>query len=81
MNKKKQKNFDLLRALAPIVAKPAGIKSFLLLFFKKEALSSAQNFLLVPAIAAEQHVERKAAGVVETVHALQAVVGQQYLRG
>jgi hypothetical protein len=39
VNKKKQKNFDLLKHFALTVVNPAGIKSFLLLFFKKEALS------------------------------------------
>jgi hypothetical protein len=39
VNKKKQKNFDSLKHLALTVANPAGIRSFLLLFFKKEALT------------------------------------------
>jgi hypothetical protein len=39
VNKKKQKNFDLSRALAPVLPTPAVTKSFLLLFFKKEALA------------------------------------------
>jgi hypothetical protein len=39
VNKKKQKNFDLLGALAPPLPQPALSKSFLLLFFKKEALA------------------------------------------
>jgi hypothetical protein len=43
VNKKKQKNFDLLKPLALTVTNPAGIKSFLLLFFKKEVLSSASK--------------------------------------
>jgi len=40
VNKKKQKNFDSLKHLALTVANPAGIRSFLLLFFKKQVLSS-----------------------------------------
>jgi hypothetical protein len=44
VNKKKQKNFDYLKHVTRTVANPAGIKSFLLLFFKKEVLSSAFNF-------------------------------------
>ncbi len=40
MNKKKQKNFDSLTHFALTVANPAEIKSFLLLFFKKEVLAS-----------------------------------------
>jgi hypothetical protein len=39
VNKKKQKNFESLKHLALILANPAEIRSFLLLFFKKEALS------------------------------------------
>jgi hypothetical protein len=46
VNKKKQKNFDSLKHLALIVANPAGIKSFLLLFFKKEALSCVSKQFL-----------------------------------
>jgi hypothetical protein len=38
LKKSNQKTF-VLRALAPLSAPPAGIKSFLLLFFKKEALA------------------------------------------
>ncbi len=49
MNKKKQKNFDLRRALAPSSSKPTVSKSFLLLFFKKEALSSL-TLLSLPAV-------------------------------
>jgi hypothetical protein len=40
VNKKKQKNFDLPGALAPLLPRPPISKSFLLLFFKKEVLSS-----------------------------------------
>jgi hypothetical protein len=40
VNKKKQKNFDSLEHLAPPLPTPTVDKSFLLLFFKKEALSS-----------------------------------------
>jgi hypothetical protein len=39
LKKKKQKNFCFLRALAWSTSKPPVNKSFLLLFFKKEALS------------------------------------------
>jgi hypothetical protein len=39
VNKKKQKNF-VLPAVANAGPTPTGIKSFLLLFFKKEVLSS-----------------------------------------
>jgi lysophospholipase L1-like esterase len=39
LQKKKQKNSHYLRALAPRPPKPAGNKSFLLLFFKKEVLA------------------------------------------
>jgi hypothetical protein len=39
VNKKKQKNFDLLGAVAAASPKPAIPKSFLLLFFKKEVLA------------------------------------------
>jgi hypothetical protein len=39
VNKKKQKNFDLREAVATPLPNPTGIKSFLLLFFKKEVLS------------------------------------------
>jgi hypothetical protein len=48
VNKKKQKNFDLLRALALKPTNPAANRSFLLLFFKKEALAcswAAQNLI------------------------------------
>jgi hypothetical protein len=38
VNKKKQKNFDFLKLLAPTVAEPSGIRSFLLLFLKKKRL-------------------------------------------
>jgi hypothetical protein len=40
LKKKQQKNFDLLKPLTRTKTNPAEIKSFLLLFFKKEALSS-----------------------------------------
>jgi hypothetical protein len=40
VNKKKQKNFDSLEHLALIVTNPTGIKSFLVLFFKKKPLPS-----------------------------------------
>jgi hypothetical protein len=43
VNKKKQKNFDLLRAVATPTPMPPRIKSFLLLFFKKEVLSYPSN--------------------------------------
>jgi hypothetical protein len=39
VNKKKKKNFDSLKHLALTMINPAGIKSFLHLYFKKEALS------------------------------------------
>jgi hypothetical protein len=39
LQKKKQKNFYLLWAVAPPGDAPADNKSFLLLFFKKEALA------------------------------------------
>jgi penicillin-binding protein 1C len=39
VNKKNQKNFALLRALAKALPKPAVNKNFLLLFFNKEALA------------------------------------------
>jgi hypothetical protein len=39
LQKKKQKNPYLLRAMAPAGQHPAVSKSFLLLFFKKEVLS------------------------------------------
>jgi hypothetical protein len=39
LKKKKQKNFRLLRAFVPTVPTPAGSKSFLVLFFKKEPLA------------------------------------------
>jgi alpha-beta hydrolase superfamily lysophospholipase len=39
VNKKKQKNFDLRGAVASALPKPQRGKSFLLLFFKKEALA------------------------------------------
>jgi hypothetical protein len=39
VNKKKQKNFDYLKHLTLTMANPAGTRRFLLLFFKKEALS------------------------------------------
>jgi hypothetical protein len=38
VNKKKQKNFYSLKQVARTVTNPAGIKSFLFLFFKKEVL-------------------------------------------
>jgi hypothetical protein len=49
VNKKKQKNFGSLKHLTPVVALPKGIRSFLLLFFKKEVLSytSKQPFMAV----------------------------------
>jgi hypothetical protein len=47
VNKKKQKNFDSLKHLALPVTNPAGIRRFLLLFFKKEALSCVPNSQLV----------------------------------
>jgi hypothetical protein len=37
VNKKKQKNFDLMKPLALTMTNPAGIKSFLLLFFQKRS--------------------------------------------
>jgi hypothetical protein len=40
LQKKKQKNACYLRALAPALQNPTVSKSFLLLFFKKEALFS-----------------------------------------
>jgi hypothetical protein len=40
LKKKQQKNFHLRRDLARLLPKPALNESFLLLFFKKEALSS-----------------------------------------
>jgi hypothetical protein len=40
LQKKKQKNSYLRRALAPSSPNPTVSKSFLLLFFKKEALPS-----------------------------------------
>jgi len=40
LQKKKQKNSYLLGAVAPAGQAPALSKSFLLLFFKKEALAS-----------------------------------------
>jgi hypothetical protein len=40
LQKKKQKNSCYLRAVAPALPRPARIKSFLVLFFKKELLSS-----------------------------------------
>jgi hypothetical protein len=46
VDKKKQKNFDLLGACAWQMPHPAFSKSFLLLFFKKEALSSLLAFPL-----------------------------------
>jgi len=46
LQKKKQKNSYLLRVLAPALQTPAESKSFLLLFFKKEALSSTSIRLL-----------------------------------
>jgi hypothetical protein len=39
VNKKKQKKFDDLKRLAPIVTNPTAIRSFLFLFFKKEVLT------------------------------------------
>jgi len=39
LKKKKQKNFHLRRALATVSPTPPVSESFLLLFFKKEALS------------------------------------------
>jgi hypothetical protein len=55
VNKKKQKNFDSLTHFALTVANPAEIKSFLLLFFKKEAFSScfltASTFSHTPPVA------------------------------
>jgi hypothetical protein len=47
LQKKKQKNSCLLRVAAPAGQTPTVNKSFLLLFFKKEALSSGK---LHPAI-------------------------------
>jgi hypothetical protein len=43
LQKKKQKNSYLLGALSPPLPRPAVNKSFLLLFFKKEVLSSFLN--------------------------------------
>jgi hypothetical protein len=43
VNKKKQKNFDSLKHLAPPSPTPTVNKNFLLLFSKKEALSSISN--------------------------------------
>jgi hypothetical protein len=43
LQKKKRKNSYLLGALAPPLPRPAVNKSFLLLFFKKEVLSSFLN--------------------------------------
>jgi len=43
LKKSAQKTFDLLRDLALSVINPAGIKSFLLLFFKKKRFLSHQN--------------------------------------
>jgi hypothetical protein len=40
LQKKKQKNSYLLRAVASPLPQPAVTKSFLLLFFKKEVLAS-----------------------------------------
>jgi hypothetical protein len=40
LKKKKQKNFHLLRVVALSLPRPAINESFLLLFFKKEALAS-----------------------------------------
>jgi hypothetical protein len=43
VNKKKQKNFDYLNHLAPVVANPVGKHKFFASFFKKEALSSVSK--------------------------------------
>jgi hypothetical protein len=49
LKKKKQKNFYLLGALAGWLPKPAVSKSFLLLFFKKEALAFLLSLVAWPA--------------------------------
>jgi hypothetical protein len=43
VQKKNQKNAYLLGAVAPKLQQPAVNKSFLLLFFKKEALASSSS--------------------------------------
>jgi hypothetical protein len=40
----KARNFDFLKHFAGFIVNPAGIKSFLLLFFKKEPLSFVHRF-------------------------------------
>ncbi len=68
LKKKKQKNFDSLRAVATPTPHPTINKSFLLLFFKKEALSYVSTITLVACLfCTAAHADSTTIGTLVTI--------------